>query len=241
MAYNPYYIKRQDPYYQQGYYGGQMDSFRQALPDQGAFSARGNFFQNQGVAEQSQQGGNVGGAIMGGITSGLQGYAQGTAETNDFSIDPMAGYKGSFQGLGQGGVIGAIVGGIGAQVGTFSQVNKNLKRLNTNVEGYSIDQYGNPVFQGSAYTDAATNLQKLDEGRKAINRSWDPATRVFSGLFGTKKKIREKERKLQRSILRSQQEFNTANISSNEAFLARQAYQDQLSRNNPYGFPLNYY
>lgn len=241
MAYNPYYIKQQYPNYQQGYYGGQMDSFRQALPDQGAFSARGNFFQNQSAPQTEQGGGNVGGAIAGGVTSGLQGYAQGVAETNDFSVDPFAGYKGSFQGLGQGGVVGAIAGGVGAQIGTFSQVNKNLKNLNTNVEGYSVDQYGNPVFQGSAFTDAATNLRKLDEGKDAINKSWDPATRVFSGLFGTKKKIRRAERKLNRSIQRSQQEFNTANIASNEAFLARQAYQDQLARNNPYGFPLNYY
>src|SRR5690349_23263957 len=68
--------------------------------------------------------GNAYNTGMNAIQTGAQAYGQGAAATDQFSVDPWAGYKGSFQGLASGGVVGAIAGGVGAQLGTFSQVNR---------------------------------------------------------------------------------------------------------------------
>lgn len=171
-----------------------------------------------------------------------EGVAAGSAvvpEEDRFSIDPNAGFKGSFSGLSQGGVVGAIAGGITSQVGTFSRVNRNLNDLETNFQGFSTDPFGNPLYNSGAFNQAQNNLKELNAGEKKITHSFDPATRVFSGLFGTRKKLNNAQEDVRRSILQQQSQFNQANLMSQRQQLARRSYEDQL--NNIYGVPTGYY
>lgn len=189
-----------------------------------------------GGENKPQGGGNWAGAVSAlgqGVFSGASG------EEDRFSIDPNAGFTGSFQGLGSGGVVGAIAGGIGSQIGTFSRVNKNLKNLRVGFDGYTQDDMGNVSYNANAFVDAQRTAKELEEGQRKINRSIDPATRVFSGIFGTKKKLRKAQRAQESAILGQQNRFNQANIQSNYTNLNRRSYEDQLK--NVYGIPMNYY
>jgi hypothetical protein len=186
-----------------------------------------------------ESGGN-GGNWMGAVSAAGQGLsAAAGGEEGRFSIDPNAGFTGSFQGLGSGGVAGAIIGGISSQMGTFGRVNKNLKSFNAGFDGYDVDSYGDVQYNAEAFNSANRNVSELRDGQKAINKSIDPATRVFSGLYGTKKKLRKAQRQQELSLQNQQNEFNRVNAQSQYSKLNRRGYEDQLK--NVYNIPMNYY
>lgn len=181
-----------------------------------------------------------GGNWMGAVSSIGQGLSTSAGGQEDrFSIDPNAGFTGSFQGLGSGGVIGAIAGGISSQIGTFSRVNKNLKDFRAGFDGYDVDSYGDVNYNAGAFSSANQNVKELQDGQRAINRSIDPATRVFSGIMGTKKKLRKAQRQQELSLQQQQMGFNRANVQSQYSKLNRRSYEDQLK--NVYNIPMNYY
>jgi hypothetical protein len=202
----------------------------QAPPQSG-----GNFFQNNSWATQDSSGV---GAIGSAATQMLP------AEQGRFDIDPNAGFKGSFGGLSSGGVIGAIAGGIGAQMGTFSKVNQNLKNLDTNVSAMSKDAYGNPIYQGGEITQAQATSKELQAGEKSINKGIDPATRVFAGLYGTKKKLRRANKNLQANIKNAQNQYNQADIQSVQKRNQMEEYYDRNNKsarmNNLYRIPTSF-
>jgi hypothetical protein len=174
-------------------------------------------------------------SIAGGIGQGLSSYAQGAADTYDFSVDPNAGFKGSFQGLSAGGAIGAIAGGIGGQMGTFSEVNKNLKALNTDVNLTGETGYGAPSYLGTGYLEANNKLDALNEGEETTKmvyeggKSIDPATAFFNVVYGTGTKIRRKRDRLLKARTQAQNSFN----KSSESFTRRQrANEDYYDRTN---------
>lgn len=171
------------------------------------------------------------------IGAGISAGAAVPPEEDRFSIDPNAGYKGSFSGLSQGGVLGAIAGGITAQLGTFSRVNKNLRNLNTGVDGFATDAYGAPIYNSQAVVGANQTIEELQEGKRKINRSLDPATHVIG--IGTKRKLRQREDELRRNVAASQASFSEANLAYQRQQLMRQAYLDQI--NNVYGVTSGYY
>jgi hypothetical protein len=250
MAYfNQYYNKQrysmdnQVPrnYQVPGYYRNNTPSFQSPSVPQYGQPDMSNSMQTPGLsmnqgAEPPEggegQGGVSGAQVANYANAAIGGYQQGQQSTDNFSIDPNAGFKGSFQGLASGGVVGAIVSGISSQIGTFSEANKNLRNMDTNVTGYQVDAMGNPIFQGDAFNQANTKLSQLDEGEKAINKSFDPATRVFSGLYGTKKKIRKARRKLEAGRLRAQQQYDLAKTTSNQNRLSRENYDQSMDNYN---------
>jgi hypothetical protein len=172
-------------------------------------------------------------------TAGLSGYAQGVAGTDNYSIDNAAAVTGSVNGLMSGGWIGAITGGIGSAIGTTSEVNKNLKNLNTSVDGVTYTPDGRPVYQGGAILNANSQIRALNEGEAAAQREHIGATRVANYLYGNEDKIRRKRAELQRGIATSQAQFNRQNIGYQQQQLAQRAYNDQLK--NVWGVPMNYY
>lgn len=224
---NPYFYKQPKyPTYDNSYYGGKKDKFRQQMPNPNAPSANGsvnspdqsnsNWFQNQDVA--------------GGVTAGLGAAVANGEPVGDFNIDQYAGFKGSGQGLMSGGVIGAIVGGVGAQFGQFSKVNKNLKNLQTGVEGTTFDANGRPVYQGGNLSSAMANSNELDKGIKKLNKTHlDPATNLISTFTGTRRKMKRKRAELQKSIQKAQSDYNQADISSRAQ---ANNLEDYYQRNN---------
>jgi hypothetical protein len=184
-----------------------------------------------------------GGSSMQGGFEGLQsGLAAGAANGNpvgDFNIDQYAGFKGSFQGGASGlaaggpigGITGAIVGGVTSQIGQFNKVNKNLKKLNTNVNNLGYDAYGRPVYQGQSYATADANVGSLNEGLNKLNKTHiDPATNLFGSAFGTRRKIKRKRNELVRNQQAAQRQFNQADLNYRNQFLQREEY---LERMNP--------
>lgn len=163
---------------------------------------------------------------------GASGYTQGAAGVNDFSIDPYAGLKGSAQGLSQGGVVGAIIGGVASQIGTFSEVNKKLKNLNTSVELEQRGVLGEPLYSGESYLAASDTSKALAEGERTIKKSFDPGTRIFGGLFGTRKKLRRKRRQLNREIREAQTQFNENSQNFDEQQIALDEYAKRMDATN---------
>ena len=201
----------------------------QTLPDQTPLIAGQNIPTGE---KQPFDMNNAAGQAMNAFGAGMGGYAQGVQGTDRFSVDPFAGYVGSAQGMASGGVVGAIAGGIGAQVGTFSEVNKNLKGLQTGVNLTQTSATGQPLYAGGAYTEAAQNIEDLNAGEKAITGSLDPATRVFSGLFGTRKRIRKKRGQLEGNLQKAQQEFNRADVNYDQQLASREAYRKRRDMSN---------
>lgn len=215
------------------YYQGGTPYFGDAPTDDDL--ARAGIGSQQGGGQQNQRGNFLkeqGGNIAGGALAGLSGYAQGQASTQDFSIDPNAGFKGSFQGLASGGVVGAITGGIGSQIGTFSEVNRNLKNIQSPGSFVRRDAVGRPNYSGDAYLQGQNTVRALDEGEKAIKKSIDPATRVFSGLFGTRKKIRKARERMEDQIEAGQKEFNTASQAFDQEQIAQTEYRRRRNMTN---------
>jgi hypothetical protein len=177
--------------------------------------------------------------VMGNIGQGVAAGQGNDAEENPFSIDPNAGYKGSAKGFMSGGPIGAIVGGITSQMDTFSKVNKNLKNLNPNISGYSVDDRGAVTFNAGAFNSANQTIKELKQGQSKIGKSKDPATFAFAAAYGTKKKLREKEALMRDSIFGEQLAFNKQNVDFQRQELMRRAYEDQIA--NVYGISPRYY
>lgn len=171
------------------------------------------------------------------LSSGVSGFAQGQAGVQDFTIDKFAGLKGSGQGLASGGVYGAIAGGIGAQVGQFSEINKNLKDLDTSADFTQQTANGDVLYNSQAYNDKSKTMGALNEGEEALGKwgvadIFDPATKLFGAAFGTKKKITRAKRKLQRSIRRGQNEFNKRSREFDQQQIANDAYNDRMDMTN---------
>jgi hypothetical protein len=55
---------------------------------------------------------------------------------------------------------------------------------------------------------------------------------VFSGLYGTKKKIRKARRKLEAGRLRAQQQYDLAKTTSNQNRLSRENYDQSMDNYN---------
>jgi hypothetical protein len=173
------------------------------------------------------------GNAMGVIGSGISGYSQGAGGTQDFSIDPYAGLKGSGQGLSQGGWVGAIVGGISAQVGQFSDINKKLKDLDYGVDLSQTTANGDVAYSGAGYLQSQNTSEALREGEKSLNKGGiDPATKIFGGLFGTKRKLSAARRKMNRAISRAQSQYNEMSQTFDQNEAALQGYYDRLNMND---------
>jgi hypothetical protein len=172
------------------------------------------------------------GAIIGGI--GQIGSAlQQPNNPNDFSVDGMAGYSGSAQGFTSGGAVGAIIGGITSQFGTFNKVHQNLNKLDTGVNVSAIDPItGQPVYQGVGAVGAKQTMGALDQGQKAINKSWDPATHGIAKVFGTKRKLKRKRGELEQNLRSGQQQFNQQAEQFNQQQSAMNEYNDLLNNQN---------
>jgi hypothetical protein len=164
-----------------------------------------------------------------GAEAGLAAGAANSAPQDQFSIDPNAGLKGSGQGLMQGGVIGAVVGGVTAQMGQFANVNKAIKNLDTTVQGVQYDAYGRPVYGGASVNTAQQNINALQKGEKSLNKGIDPATRAFAWAFGTKRKLRRAEDKLQKGVAKAQGNYNQ---SSRDFQSQQNQSEDYLQRMN---------
>lgn len=232
MVNSPYFYNRQPKYpsYNNSYYGGQMDQFKQQMPNQNAFSANGSFNQS----EPSSQGQSWAGKQdwIGGISSGLAAGAA-NSEPDRFTIDQYAGFKGSGQGLMGGGVIGAIVGGITAQAGQFSKVNKALKNLDTSVQGVQYDAYGRPVYGGESVNTAMSNVNDISQGENKLNKTHiDPATNLFSSAYGTRRKLRRKREELQRNIESAQQQYNQSDVNYRKRQNELNDYYERINTNN---------
>lgn len=110
--------------------------------------------------------------------------------------------------------------------------NKNLKNLNTAVNAVQYDVNGNPIYQGHELLHAQKSISALDDGEKKIKRSIDPATRIFSGIFGTRKRIRRKRGQLQDNLRTGQLAFNQEAEKANRLNSARNAYYDSFNRDD---------
>jgi hypothetical protein len=178
---------------------------------------------------QQGQGGFDYGKAMGYASEAAGSYAAGQAATDRFAVDGMAGYKGSAKGLASGGVVGAIIGGVAGQAGTFREVHKNLKGLNTAVNVTGYDAMGNPTYNGSGMVNARNDIRDLEKGEKAIKKSLDPATHVIGKIFGTGRKIRDKRRAMQRNIGLAQNSYNKAAETANANRLSMDSYYDSMN------------
>jgi hypothetical protein len=172
------------------------------------------------------------GALIGGL--GQVGSAlQQPNNPDDFSVDGMAGYSGSAQGFASGGAVGAIIGGVTAQFGTFNKVHQNLNKLDTGVNVSAIDPItGRPVYQGSGAVGAKQTMGALNQGQKAINKSYDPATHVISKVFGTGRKLRRKRSELEQNLRSGQQQFNAQTEQFNAQQAATTQYNGLLNNQN---------
>lgn len=172
------------------------------------------------------------GNVAGAASAATSGFVQGQEGVDNFSIDPFAGYVGSGKGFMSGGTIGAIAGGVAAQVGQFSKINRNLKNLDTSVDLAGMSATGAPVYQGDAYAQAQGNINALQDGQDALNKKgwYDPANLVFSGIFGTKRKIKEAKDKINEGIARAQEDYNKADQNYDQAQIRQQDYNKR--RNN---------
>jgi hypothetical protein len=194
---------------------------------------------NQQVAPKGQ---NIGNQVAAGAAGAMSSYAQGAAATNNFSIDTEAGLKGSFQGLAQGGPVMAVVQGIAGQIGTMSEVRRNLNKVNPNIVGYTNDAYGNPVYNGQGVNELMGTDREIGVGQKKLKRAWDPASRLGGALFGLNRRMRNKREEINRGILAAQTGFNTANIANEQQQQAKEAYNKSLKEifNSPTSLPSQY-
>jgi hypothetical protein len=219
-------------------------SFAKKAPSWGSENISGYGDSSTFLDENPRSGGSSmqQGNLQGGIAGVQAGLAAGAANGNpvsDFNIDQYAGFKGSLSGGASGlaaagpigGIIGAVIGGAVSQVGQFSKVNKNLKKLNTNVDSLGYDAYGRPVYQGAGYASADANVGALNEGLSKMNKTHiDPATNVLGSAFGTRRKIKRKRNELIRNQQSSQRRFNQADLNYRTQSLQRDEY---LERMNP--------
>jgi hypothetical protein len=170
------------------------------------------------------------GAIVQGLGATTAALSEQSANPNDFSVDPWAGYKGSAQGLASGGVIGAIIGGVTSQIGTFSKVNKNLNKLDTNVNATDIDPItGRPVYRSQAAINANSTYNDLEKGKKAIDRSFDPMTQTAGWFTGTRKKIKRKQRELNQGLMAANQNYNDKAVLANQQQMAQDQYSQLMN------------
>jgi hypothetical protein len=200
-------------------------------PPQPEATSRGPRWYGKPMMTQDTTGGV--GTIGAAVTSAIPNQYDGK-----FSADPNAGFKGSFKGLASGGVAGAIIGGVGAQIGEFGRINKELKNLDTSVDGMTYDGYGRPQYNGAAFADANNNLSELSEGEKSFGvigdghggRGLDPATALFSWAMGTRKKLRRKRDQLTKGLETAQTNYNAAESQSR---LQNNQMEDYYQRMNP--------
>jgi hypothetical protein len=163
------------------------------------------------------------------------GFSAGMANSQpvgDFTVDQYAGFKGSGQGFASGGPIGAIIGGVTAQVGQFRNVNKELDKLQTGVEGVTYDMYGRPSYAGGNINQAQANISALNKGIKRLNKTHlDPATNIISSVTGTRRKMKRKRAALEAGIRSAQKEFNEAELTNRNQMNQREEYLDRLNNN----------
>lgn len=215
---NPFFISRKNRNYDspesyEAMYGKKM-SFGQKAYDNVSDGAA-----NMSMGDYAQ-----------GIGAGLSAGAANSQPVGDFTVDQYAGFRGSGQGLMSGGVIGAIVGGVGAQVGQFRNINKNLEKVDTSIEGVTFDAYGRPVYSGGNVNAAFGTMGELNKGLDKLNKTHiDPATNLFSSGFGTRRKIKRKRAQLAQGITQAQQSFNEADLNYRNQMLAEQSYRDRLN------------
>lgn len=182
-----------------------------------------------------QQSGQDYGQMAQGAMAGLSAGAANSEPVGDFEVDQYAGFKGSGEGLMKGGVIGAIIGGGVAQYGQFSKINKNLKKLDTSVQGVTYDAYGRPVYQGGNFVNAQQNVAALNDGVKKLNRTHlDPATNIISSFSGTRRRMKRKRGELQQGIKQAQQDYNQSELTYQNQMNARQEYYQGLNNNRLY-------
>jgi len=197
---------------------------------------------------------NVGGKIGKGVNAaavGIQGFNTGQQSTQDYTVDPYAGVKGAANGFSGSGWVGAITGGVGGYLGNYDQINKNLKKLDTSVQGYGTDQEGNVQYNGQAFVNADNNIKALQKGIDSSANS-DPnsfndfagkvlgpgAGEVLDTIFGTKKKTQRKLTQLQMNRDTAQAGFNNASQTATNRRLSKEQY---LQRTNNYNKLYNLY
>lgn len=197
-----------------------------------------------GQTNFGKSGGNMNGKIGAGVaiaSNTLGNFESAKANANGFDIDNMAGLKGAGSGAAAGSaagpwgaLIGAIGGTLAGSIGTVSGVNKNVKALNTTVNGVSYDQDGKPVYQGQDILNASTNSDALTHGiHQNYNTSDITGTRwIGEAIYNTRKTMRRKRAELDRNRVAAQNKYNAAQTSSNQQYIAQQDYQNSLNNNN---------
>jgi hypothetical protein len=221
MAYNPYYVQPQYPTYNQGYYSTEkINNFYQSMPNQNSFSTGGSF---QQAPQQQQQQSFGGGDTM----NKIGGVAQGVGQ--------IAGYIG--EGIGEANSIQTQVDGeymtdsSGKPLYTLGEDQKRVNSINTNVGKGMV---GKSVLSGAS---AGMTFGPWGAAIGAV-------VGLGAGLIGkgaARRRARKRKRRAFDNLQAAKYEFNRKNIGFEESMMSRQAYEDQLRNNNPYGFPSTYY
>lgn len=221
MPYNPYYIQKQSPIYNQGYYGAQMGQFQQQINPNAFSTSQGSFQPRSTQGPQTAQ--RIGGGT-GALGAGVQGAAQ------------IAGY------ISEGNSeANAVPNSINAQqefdpwgkpVYNLGQDTVNLANTDTNV--------GKGMVGKSALAGATTGAAIGGVYGAAIGG----VVGGIAGLIGqgaARKKARRRKAKAYSAIQSGLKDYNQQTMSYEQNNLSREAYNDQVRMNNPYQFPTNYY
>lgn len=175
---------------------------------------------------------------------GIQSFNSSQQATEDYTIDGYAGIKGAASGLSGGGWLGAVTGGIGGYLGNYSQVNKNLKKLDTSVDGMATDQEGNVRYQGREFMQADDNIAALQKGIKSSDGNMDNFNEVagtvlgpgagplLDTIFGTNKKQWKKKYQLEYSRDMAERNFNAASQDATNRRLSKEQYLQQTNNYN---------
>lgn len=221
MAYNPYYVQPQYPTYNQGYYSTEkINNFYQSMPNQNSFSTGGSFQQQ---APQQQQSFGGGGDTM--------------------------------------NKVGAVAQGVGEIAGYMQESGAKVKSINPNVNTIEYDPYGRPIYNLGADQQRFLQTDPNQAGKGVVGKSTIAGAKAGStfGPIGTAvgafagavagaftrniniARAKRRKKKMESNLLGAQNRYNQANVDYTQSTLSRQAYEDQLRNNNPYGFPSTYY
>ncbi len=245
MNFNPFLINQNQPPAdaQAAQQGLKYSASQQLAPQVNMNQVQGTRATGPDPNQQAAQGNQVSGnQIAAGAAGALSSYAQGAGATQGFSIDTEAGLKGSVQGLAQGGPVMAVIQGIAGQIGTMKQVRNNLNQVRPNIQGYSEDAYGNPIYNGQGVSELQQIDREIGVGQKKLRKAWDPASRIGASLFGLRKRMRKKRQEIEAGIYNAQSNFNTANLAREQSQQAQEAYQKSMKEifNSPSSLPSQY-
>jgi len=156
---NPMFSQENPSYYTQSGINSSQLQQPNGLP--GKVSAPDGINSDMPSFGSTQQKSNMGSQIgnyANAANIGVQSFTSSAQKTDDYAIDPYAGISGAASGFSGGGWIGAVTGGVGGYLGNYSQVNKNLKNLDTSIQAYNTDQEGNVRYDGQSMVNANNKI-----------------------------------------------------------------------------------